>query len=72
MGMVTLALFFLFFSIEVPRWLICTAVALSIVVAAEIRKAVLRRAAARPSRRSGSPALVRCPASGACASIAVR
>ena len=25
MGMVTLALFFLFFSIEVPQWLICTA-----------------------------------------------
>ena len=48
MGMVTLALFFLFFSIEVPQWLICTAVALSIVVAAGIRKAVLRRAAARP------------------------
>jgi Ca2+-transporting ATPase len=97
MGMVTLALFFLFFSIEskeeresafstttfsdktfvrttglaflllllstvlgifhtvmktttlgVTQWLICTAVALSVVVAAETRKAVLRRAAARP------------------------
>jgi P-type Ca2+ transporter type 2C len=96
MGMVTLALFFLFFSIEskvdresafshgtfsdktfarttglsflllllstvlgifhtvmktttlgVLQWLLCTAVALSIVVAVEIRKAVLRRVAAR-------------------------
>ncbi len=105
MGMVTLALFFLFFSIEskeeresafspatfsdktfvrttglsflllllstvlsifhtvmktttldVLQWLICTAVALSVVVAVEIRKAVLRRAAARPLWRSGSPA----------------
>jgi P-type Ca2+ transporter type 2C len=29
--------------LDVRQWLICTAVALSIVVAAEIRKAVLRR-----------------------------
>ena len=35
-------------TLDVSLWLICTAVALSIVVAAEIRKAVLRRAAARP------------------------
>jgi P-type Ca2+ transporter type 2C len=32
--------------LDVRQWLICTAVALSIVVAAEIRKAVLRRTAA--------------------------
>jgi P-type Ca2+ transporter type 2C len=32
----------------VPQWLICTAVALSVVVAAEIRKAVRRRTAAPP------------------------
>jgi P-type Ca2+ transporter type 2C len=100
MGMVTLALFFLFFSIEskddresafslgtfadktfrittgvsflllvlstglgifqtvmkttrldVRQWLLCTAVALSIVVAAEIRKAVLRRTAAKAPLR---------------------
>ena len=31
--------------LDVPQWLICTAVALSIVAAAEIRKAVLRRTA---------------------------
>jgi hypothetical protein len=29
--------------LDVRQWLICTAVALSIVAAAEIRKAVLRR-----------------------------
>ena len=28
--------------LDVPQWLICTAVALSVVVAAEIRKAVRR------------------------------
>jgi P-type Ca2+ transporter type 2C len=33
--------------LDVRQWLICTAVALSIVVAAEIRKAVLRRTAAK-------------------------
>ncbi len=35
-------------TLGVPQWLICTAVALSVVVAAEIRKAVLRRTAAPP------------------------
>ena len=35
-------------TLDVRQWLICTAVALSIVVAAEIRKAVLRRTAAPP------------------------
>jgi len=34
-------------TLGVPQWLICTAVALSVVVAAEIRKAVLRRTAAK-------------------------
>jgi len=103
MGMVTLALFFLFFSIEskddresafslgtfsdrtfrittsasflllvastvlgifhtvmktvtlgVVQWLICTAVALSVVAAAEIRKAVLRRTAAKAVQPAGA------------------
>jgi Ca2+-transporting ATPase len=35
-------------TLGVRQWLICTAVALSVVVAAEIRKAVLRRTAAAP------------------------
>jgi P-type Ca2+ transporter type 2C len=35
-------------TLDVRQWLICTAVALAIVVAAEIRKAILRRAAAKP------------------------
>ena len=35
-------------TLDVVQWLICTAVALSIVAAAEIRKAVLRRTAAPP------------------------
>jgi Ca2+-transporting ATPase len=35
-------------TLDVRQWLICAAVALSIVVAAEIRKAVLRRTAAGP------------------------
>ena len=35
-------------TLGVPQWLICTAVALPVVVAAEIRKAVLRRTAAAP------------------------
>jgi Ca2+-transporting ATPase len=34
-------------SLDVRQWLICTAVALSIVVAAEIRKAVLRQTTAK-------------------------
>ena len=38
--------------LDVPQWLICTAVALSIVAAAEIRKAVRRRTA--PARSSPS------------------
>ena len=43
-------------TLDVRQWLICTAVALSIVVAAEARKAVLRRTAAeaiRPASASG-------------------
>jgi hypothetical protein len=35
-------------TLGVVQWLTCTAVALSVVVAAEIRKAVLRRTAAPP------------------------
>ena len=35
--------------IDVRQWLICTAVALSVVVATEIRKALRRRAAAGAS-----------------------
>ena len=44
--------------IDVRQWLICTAVALSIVVAAEIRKAVLRRTTANSEARGsrGGPA----------------
>ncbi len=55
--MVTFALFLLFFSIEldVREWLICTAAALSIVVAAEARKAVLRRTAAKAIRPASAP-----------------
>ena len=34
-------------TLDVRQWLICTAVALSIIVAAEIRKAVRRRTAAK-------------------------
>jgi Ca2+-transporting ATPase len=41
--------------LEVREWLICTAVALSIVVAAEIRKAVLRRTAAKAIHPAGAP-----------------
>ena len=33
-------------TLDVRQWLICTAAALSIVVAAEVRKAVLRQTAA--------------------------
>src|SRR6516225_4767814 len=36
--------------LDVPQWLICTGVALSVVVAAEIRKAVRRRAATKASQ----------------------
>ena len=46
--------------LDVPQWLICTTVALSIVVAAEIRKAVLRRTPAKAihpaSARTGATA----------------
>jgi len=35
-------------TLDVRQWLLCTAVALSVVVAAEVRKAVLRRTAAPP------------------------
>ena len=38
-------------TLGVRQWLICTAVALSVVVAAEIRKAILRRTAAPPGMR---------------------
>ena len=38
-------------SLDVQQWLICIAVALSIVVVAEIRKAVLRQTAAKAVRR---------------------
>jgi hypothetical protein len=43
-------------TLDVRQWLICAVVALSIVVAAEIRKAVLRRTttkAIRPASASG-------------------
>ncbi|HEV2257835.1 MAG TPA: HAD-IC family P-type ATPase [Streptosporangiaceae bacterium] len=39
--------------LDVRQWLICTAVALSIVVAAEIRKAVLRQTAAKAIHSAG-------------------
>ncbi|HET6193137.1 MAG TPA: hypothetical protein VFE59_39755, partial [Trebonia sp.] len=41
--------------LDVRQWLICTAVALSIVVAAEARKAVLRRIAAKAVRPASAP-----------------
>ena len=41
--------------LDVRQWLICTAVALSIVVAAEIRKAVLRRTAAKAIHPAAAP-----------------
>jgi hypothetical protein len=41
--------------LDVRQWLICTAVALSIVVAAEIRKAVLRQTAAKATHPAGAP-----------------
>ena len=43
-------------TLDVVQWLICTAVALSVVVAAEIRKALLRRrAAAKAVQPAGAP-----------------
>jgi Ca2+-transporting ATPase len=41
--------------LDVRQWLICTAVALSIVVAAEVRKAVLRQTAAKAIHPAGGP-----------------
>ena len=41
--------------LDVRQWLICAAVALSIVVAAEIRKAALRRTAAKASHPASAP-----------------
>jgi Ca2+-transporting ATPase len=41
--------------LDVRQWLICTVVALSIVVAAEIRKAVLRHTAAQAIHHPGGP-----------------
>jgi P-type Ca2+ transporter type 2C len=41
--------------LDVRQWLICTAAALSIMVAAEIRKAVLRRTAAKANHPAGTP-----------------
>jgi P-type Ca2+ transporter type 2C len=38
-------------TLDVRQWLICTAVALSVIAAAEIRKAVLRRTGAPPGMR---------------------
>jgi hypothetical protein len=48
--------------LDVRQWLICTATALSIVVAAEIRKAVLRRTAAKSIHHpaSGPPGRSHC------------
>ena len=43
-------------TLDVRQWLICTAVALSIVAAAEIRKAVLRRTAAEAIRPASASA----------------
>ena len=41
--------------LDVRQWLICTAVALSIVAAAEIRKAVLRQTTAKTIHPAGGP-----------------
>jgi hypothetical protein len=42
-------------TLDVVQWLICTAAALSIVVATEIRKAVLRQTAAKAIEPAGAP-----------------
>ena len=42
-------------TLDVRQWLICTAVALSIVAAAEIRKAALRRTSAKAIHPAGPP-----------------
>ena len=41
-------------TLDVPQWLICAAVALSVVVATEIRKAVRRRPAAQAIQPAGA------------------
>jgi Ca2+-transporting ATPase len=41
-------------SLDLRQWLICTAVALSIIVASEIRKAIRRRRAAEVAAAEGS------------------
>jgi hypothetical protein len=41
--------------LDVRQWLICTAAALPIVVAAEIRKAVLRQTTATAVQPAGAP-----------------
>ena len=41
--------------LDIRQWLTCTAAALSIVVTAEIRKAVLRQTAAKAIHPAGSP-----------------
>jgi len=41
-------------TLDVPQWLICTAVALSVVAAAEIRKTVRRRTAAKIVEPAGA------------------
>jgi len=41
--------------LDVRQWLICTAVALSIMVAAEIRKALLRQTAAKAVHTADVP-----------------
>jgi len=51
-------------TLDVRQWLICTVVALSIVVAAEIRKAVLRQTAAKTIRPAGPGPLHPEPPSG--------
>ncbi len=43
-------------TLHVQQWLLCTAVALSVVVAAEIRKSVLRRTAAKAIQPARPPA----------------
>src|SRR5690242_17897635 len=48
--------------LDVRQWLICTAVALSIVAAAEIRKAVLRQTAAKAIHPAGGPGAEPLPA----------
>jgi len=51
-------------TLDVRQWLICTVVALSIVVAIEIRKAVLRQTAAKAIHPAGPEPLHPEPPSG--------